>query len=130
MQVFTGIINIVLSVIWGMLWGVFGIFAATVVARLCTHLWHAPYVVYKHGFAKPVYHYWKTYFQYLLVLIIAAVGCKLSFTFISGSLLMQALLKILFCSVITNTVFAVAFCKTKEFAKLKEYIRAILNKRK
>ena len=124
-QVFTGIVNIILSVLWGKLWGLFGILAATLVARATTHLWCTPYVVYKYGFQKKVRHYWKTYAKYLLILLLAAAGCKLSFVLVTGSQPVQTLLKILLCSVVTNAVFTVALCRTKEFQKLKERIRQI-----
>ena len=129
MQIFTGIINLILSILWGKLWGLLGILAATLVARVCTHLWYTPYAVYRYGFGKLVRHYWKTYMGYLVLLFIAVVGCKLSFYLISGSLLVQTLLKIALCSIVTNCVFALALCRTKEFCRLKQYLMVIIKRR-
>ena len=48
----TGIINLVLDVILGRIYGVFGIYSATLIARLCTNLWYEPYAVYRYGLKK------------------------------------------------------------------------------
>lgn len=128
-QVFTGIINLVLSVFWGDLWGLFGILSATVVARICTHLWYTPYVVYRYGFKKKVKDYWGRYVKYLLILLFAAACCKLSFYLISGAQIMQTLLKIIICSIVTNTVFTLALFRTPEFSKLKQYLMVVRGRR-
>ncbi len=128
MQIFTGILNIVFSVVLGTYWGVFGILAATVLARACTSLWYDPIAVYIHGFGKSPWSYLAKYMKYLLVLLAAAALCQLSFTLVGGSLLVKTLLKIVLCSVVTNGVFAAAFCRSPEFAMLKEILGRIWNK--
>ena len=52
LQIATGILNIIFSVILGRVWGVFGILFATFIARACTNLWYDPYAIFKHGFHK------------------------------------------------------------------------------
>ena len=126
-QVFTGAINIVLSVVLGHYWGLFGILAATVVARVCTHLWYTPYVVYKYGFERNILAYWKGYIKYLLILFAAGLLCIVSFRIVAGMLLVQTIMKIVLCSVVTNTVFIVALCRTSEFTKLRKYAAGLLH---
>lgn len=128
-QIFTGAINLGLSILWGQQWGLIGILAATLVARLCTHLWYTPYVVYRYGFMQRVWNYWKTYMGYLLILFVAAVACKLSFTLVVGSQLVQTLSKIILCSVMTNIVFVLMLFRTKEFLKLKQYVAVIIGRK-
>lgn len=127
-QLFTGIINLILSVVLGMYWGLFGILAATVISRICTHLWHTPYVVFKYGFSKSTSIYWKKYALYLSLLLVAAGLCQISFNFIFGSFVTQTILKIFLCSIIPNLVFGVALCRTKEFGKLKLYLSIFFKK--
>lgn len=127
-QIFTGILNIVFSVLLGSCWGLFGILFATFIARAMTNLWYDPYAVYTHGFGMSPVLYVKKLTKYIIVLLIAAGLCHLSFTLVGGSLLVKTLLKIVLCSVVTNTVFAMAFFRTSEFAMLKHFISRILSK--
>jgi len=127
-QVFTGLINIILSVVLGKIWGLFGILFATVIARACTHLWYTPCVVYKYGFGKPVAGYWRSYIRYLLILFCAAGLCCLCFSWVTETSAMHTMLKILLCSLITNGTFAVALCRCPEFAKLIHFVKTLKNR--
>ena len=128
MQIFTGILNIVFSVVLGTYWGVFGILAATVLARACTSLWYDPIAVYIHGFGRSPWSYLAKYMKYLLVLLAAAVLCQLSFALAGGPLLVKTLLKIVLCSVVTNATFIALFFRTPEFQMLKHFARQICGK--
>ena len=127
-QIFTGILNIIFSVLLGTCWGLFGILLATVAARLMTSLWYDPYAVFKYGFGKPITDYIKKIVKYVFVLLVTAVLCKMSFMVIGGSLFVQTLLKIILCSVVTNVVFLIAFYRTPEFEMLKYFVVRIINK--
>lgn len=127
-QVITGILNIILSVILGHVLGLFGIFAATVIARIATHLWYTPYVVYKYGFGIRVSEYWRDYFRYLGLVLVSAALCYFLFHFLSGALLAQTILKILLCSIVTNGVFFLGLHKTNEFTKIKQYLITIVQR--
>lgn len=127
-QFFTGVLNIVFSVLLGTYWGLFGILFATFVARAFTSLWYDPYAVFKYGFEKSPFEYVKKIVKYLIVLAISAILCQLSFIIVKGSLVVQTLFKILLCSIVTNLVFIVAFYKASEFKMLKTYIRRIIEK--
>lgn len=127
-QVFTGILNIVFSVILGTCWGLFGILLATFAARALTNLWYDPFAVFAYGFSKPPMLYLKKIVRYLMVLLVAAALCQVLFTWIDGPLVMKTLLKMLLCSVLTNVVFFVAFYRTPEFAKLIGFMRKITDR--
>ena len=127
-QFFTGILNIFFSVLLGTYWGLFGILFATFVSRALTSLWYDPYAVFKYGFEKPPAAYVKKLVKYIVVLLIAALLCRISFSAIGGSLVSRTLLKILLCSVVTNLVFMAAFCRTAEFEMLKTFLGQIWSK--
>ena len=127
-QLFTALLNIFFSILLGKCWGLFGILFATVIARACTHLWYTPYVVYKYGFKRNPMEYFKGYLKYLIILLIAAGVCELVLRIISGPLIVQTILKIILCSVVTNVVFFVALAKTPEFIKLKQYLVLLLQR--
>ncbi len=128
LQIFTGIFNILFSVILGTYWGLFGVLAATVVARMLTNLWYDPVAVYIHGFDKSPVIYWKRYLKYVAILLIAALLCNISLSFITGNHIVKTISGIIICSITTNAVFVIAFHKTQEFAMLKHYINQILKR--
>lgn len=127
LQIITGVLNIIFSIILGRIWGVFGILLATFIARICTNLWYDPYAVFKYGFHKSPIYYLKKYIYFLVVLLIAALGCHFSLKFVFGSLFVRIFSKMIICSVVTNVVFLCAFYKSEEFNMLKNIITNIFN---
>lgn len=127
-QLITGLLNIVLSIILGKIWGVFGIFAATVISRMCTHLWYTPYAVFRYGFKKSVGLYWRRYAFYLLLLGVAGLLCSIVFGFIPKVGIGWVLLKILICSLIVNAVFILGLHKSSEFVKFKTCIASVFKR--
>ena len=127
LQFATGVLNIIFSIFFGKIWGLFGILGATLCARLATSLWYDPYAVFKYGFNKSPLLYVRKYLQYLVVMIIAAIGCKLSFRVLIGSLAIKVIEEIILCSVVTNVCFWVALHRQPEFIKLKEILSRILS---
>lgn len=127
-QFFTGVLNIVFSVLLGTYWGLFGILFATFIARALTSLWYDPYAVFTYGFQKSPLEYVKKIMKYVVVLLLATVLCQLSFIPIRGPHAVQTLLKIVLCSTVTNAVFVVSFHRTPEFGMLKEITGRVVKK--
>lgn len=115
---FTGILNLALDVVFGRRWGVFGIFLATLIARLCTNAWYEPYAVYRYGLKRNPLLYLLRYLRFLSVLGIAGglcwLGCGLCLFSPAGN----ACAKALICTFVPNGVFWLAFRKTEEFTYL------------
>lgn len=127
-QFFTGILNIVFSVLLGVHWGLFGILLATFLARSLTSLWYDPYAVFKHGFHKPVRLYVEKIARYVIILAASVVLCRTLFLFISGGVIVRTLLKMILCSAITNFTFWIALRRTDEFNMLRGYIKRVYYK--
>ena len=127
-QLFTALLNIVFSLVLGNIWGLFGILLATVIARACTHLWYTPYVVYTYGFKRNPASYFLNYIKQLAILLCAACPCHFAMQLVSGPHIIQTILRMVLCSVISNAVFFVAFAKTKELARLKYYLTILCKK--
>ena len=116
------------SVVLGTYWGLFGILFATFVARAMTNLWYDPYAVFVYGFGKSPVIYVKKLVKYLTVLLITAGLCQLSFTLLEGPHIVKTLMKIILCSLVTNGVFAAAFCRSDEFALLRVILGRVWSK--
>lgn len=125
LQIVTGILNIILSVILGKKMGLFGVLFATFIARAFTNLWYDPYAVFKHGFCKSPIAYLKRYAYFTLVLLLAASGCWVSLKVISASGVIRVLLEIIICSLIINIVFFFAFHRAAEFKMLENVLASI-----
>lgn len=123
----TGIINLVLDVILGRLWGVFGIYAATLIARMCTNLWYEPYAVYKYGLNKNPLIYWVRYAGNLLVLILAGGSCWLLCSLCQFSIVGNVFAKLLICVIVPNAIFILAFHRSEELSYLKNTVFNILH---
>ena len=124
---FTGIINLILDVLLGKMWGVAGIYLATLIARLCTNLWYEPYVVYRHAFHKPFHFYIKDYCKNTVILMLAGIPCWWICSLLHFDAPLNVLFKMIVCTVIPNIVFYLSFYKTEEGQYLLGKIRQILS---
>lgn len=124
----TGIINLVLDVVLGRMWGVFGIYLATLIARCCTNLWYEPYAVYRYGLKKSPWLYWIRYVVFTVVILVAGgiswFLCSLCHFSVVGNII----IKFLICSIVPNTVFVAAFGRTEEFAYLINTVKRIFKR--
>lgn len=75
----TAFINLILSIILGKIWGLTGILAATLIARLCTNFWFEPFVIYKHYFKRNICEYFVN--QIVRIIFIAILVGLYSFIF-------------------------------------------------
>ena len=125
---FTGIINLVLDVIIGRILGVFGIYLATLIARLCTNLWYEPYAVYRYGLKKSPLDYFKRYISFSVILFLTGLVCWFLCSLCKFDLILNIIAKFLICSLVPNGMFYLFFRKTNEFSYLKNSIKRMLCK--
>ena len=123
---FTGIINLVLDVILGRKFGIFGIYLATLIARMCTNLWYEPYAVYKHGIKKNPVLYWIGYFQKALILLLVGGVCWYLCSICNFSIIGNVIVKFAICVIVPNSLFVVFFCKSSEYAYLRGTFSRVL----
>lgn len=124
----TGIINLVLDVILGRVFGTFGIYLATLIARLMTNLWYEPYAVYRYGLKKDPRLYLKRYFQYTVILICTGILCYVICSLCHFATVVNVFAKMAICSVVPNAIFFICFKKTAEFAYLYASVKRISTK--
>lgn len=125
---FTGIINLVLDIVLGKKFGVFGIYLATLIARLCTNLWYEPYAVYRYGFNKNPVIYLKRYLGFIVVLLTAGSLTGFICSFCNFSAAVNMICKAAICTIIPNSLFVVIFWRTEEFGYLKNRANQIIRK--
>ena len=122
------LLNIVFSILFGRLFGLGGVIAATALAKLLTNFWYEPIVLYRDVFHHSLSNYW----LYILRLIVtsaigialsifacAAIPCSLGFMF----------LKICISFIITCCIFLLTAFKTPEFAFFKNLLKSIFRRK-
>lgn len=127
-QFFTALLNLVFSILLGKMWGVFGILLATVIARVCTHLWYTPLVVFRYGFKRNPMNYFIDYSKQLIILSSAGLLCWPVMNWFNECNVFTVVVKIILCSITINLVFWVAFCRTWEFKKLMQYMSVLIRR--
>lgn len=122
----TGVINIILSIILGKQWGLFGILLATFISRAVTNVWYDPYAVFKYGFANNPLEYFWTYVKYAIIAIITFCITNWCARIITNGNMVNFIWKLVSCIIIPNVVFVVLFHKREEFVYLKEKVKNII----
>ena len=126
----TGLVNIILSIIFGNIFGLFGIYFATFLSRLFTNLWYDPFTVFKYGLNEKIGLYFKKYLFYLLILLFEYLLINVGVLIIGydKTSFQSFFLKLFFCIFIPNLVNCCAFYKTKEYQYLSYKIKEIIVK--
>lgn len=109
------ILNIVLSVILAKKVGLYGVFAATIIARFFSAGIIDPVVVYKYEFKKSPLIYYIKYFKYLILVFITFFITSYVVQFISVTNLLLVFVKAIVTAIITLTLLILFTFRTKEF---------------
>ncbi len=128
--IITAAINLLVSILLGKIWGLFGILLATAVSRLFTNTWYDPYAIHKYGFNRSVKGYYAKYVMYALLIIFTGCLCFGICSVFTFPLIINIVLKFLVCCIVPNLVFFICFRKTKEFVRLMGMATSILSKMK
>lgn len=123
----SGLLNIIFSIIFGIKFGLIGIYLSTSCSRLITSELFGGYYVYKKGLELPVVRY---FFRYLLSIVFLAINTLITNVLVSnvhmGGIL-GFIVKMTICVVVCNALFFVAFYRFKAF---KHLIARVINFRK
>ena len=125
----TAVINLILSIILGKIWGIFGILIASAIARILTNLWYEPYILFKNYFKKSSKKY---FYNRFVNIILVVLNCfimlfifKILDTFNINNIILFVI-KVLITGIIPNIVFLLFYNRKKEFKYFKEMIFNIL----
>ena len=126
--IFTAGINIAVSILFGKIWGVFGILLATSVARLTTNEWYIPYCVFKHGLDRNPVLYFTEYLKYAFFVAVEGGICFAVCHFIRFVPLVNVILKMIVCTAVPFVVTILVFRRTDEYKYLYGKVRDLLQK--
>lgn len=112
--ILTAVINLGLDFLLGYKWGMFGIYLASAISRLLTNTWYEPYAVFKYGLKINSIYYVKKYMEYIGILCITGGICYILCRMCHFTVLINVIIKILICSIVTNGMFYSCYHKTEE----------------
>lgn len=127
MVLLTGIINLVLSIGLGKVWGLFGILFATFIARVITNIWYDPYVVFTKGFHISSIVYMKKYLGYLLLVASTLAITYGSCQVVQFNFWLNFFIKIILCALVPNIIFFIFLRNRREYQLFIEKIAVVWN---
>lgn len=123
----TGFLNILFSIVMGKHWGLFGIYLATIVARLLTNAWYEPYALFKYSLHRSSVKYFVVFIKYLIIMVITfIIEYYLCHIFKAGAIL-ELIWHIFVVVIITNIIIVIIFRKTEEFKFLKNKVNTSIS---
>lgn len=114
----TAIINIILSVILGKIFGLFGIIIATAIARILTNRWFEPLILYREFFNEKISKYWLNNFYNIFCTILNYIVSYCICKNISTNNLYEFIYKSIICCIINILLYLLEFSYKKEFKEL------------
>ena len=125
----TAVINIVLSIFMGKLWGLSGVFYATTISKLVTCEIADGYYTYKKGLFLNPMRYFFDYAKYCLLFALNTAVCFFAVGAIGLHGLLGFLVKGAVCFAMTNTINVLVLCRTTAFGDLKQKLTNLFLKR-
>lgn len=130
-MLYTSIINIVLSLIFGKLWGLLGILLATAVSRIVTNFWYEPMKLYKNYFNRGLRSYFVNQFANIVfTCLMLAVAMGASYLMKDLDIVIRFVLKIVLCIAIPIVAFAARYGRNETFKAIITTCRNIIINRK
>lgn len=127
-NVIAAVLNIILSVLFGWLWGAAGVIAATAVSRLVTSFWFEARVIYKR-FGKSIREYFLLQLKNLLVFVGTSGGAFALCRMININPWVNLIIKAVICGAFVLAAIWLFYHKTVEYTQLMVRVRGLLKKR-
>ncbi len=122
-------LNVGLSIVMGLKWGLFGILIATSIARLVSNFWYEPLMLYKKIFKMPASKHFVRQGMYFATTLgsgaITYFVCEKLFTEVT---ILSIAVKFVLCVAIPSVIIFILYFKTEEFKALKNRGFGLLKK--
>lgn len=128
----TAVLNIILSIILGLKFGLCGILFATSIAKLLTNFWFEPLKLYHKCFEMSCVPHFLKRLKITLLTIGCCAALTYAFSFFPPIDKFVFILKAIIVAIVPNVVFFIAYYRTEEFkfivSKLKPIVQEKLHK--
>ena len=125
--ILVAILNIVLSIFLGKLWGVFGVLFATFLSRAAISLWYDPLILHRYGFEASCKPFFARYFRRVLLLaaVLIAMLTIRHVVLSSATTVLRFAVVTMVTAIVPNAIFWLAYRRCEEYA----YFRSIVKDR-
>ena len=122
--ILVAILNIVLSIVLGRLWGVFGVLFATFLSRAAISLWYDPLILHRYGFEVSCKPFFARYFRRVLLLtaVLIAMLTIRHVVLSSATTVLRFAVMTMVTAIVPNAIFWLAYRRCEEYA----YFRSIV----
>lgn len=123
--IIVALVNIVLSIVLGKVWGVFGVLFATFLSRASINLWYDPIILHKYGFEVSCKPFFIRYLKRILLLAIVLVFMLLVRNAVmpTGVTFLRFALMMVITALVPNVVFWAAYHRSDEYAYFKSIVK-------
>lgn len=126
-------LNIIVSLIFVKIWGLFGVFFGTFISSLIVVFYSLPYFVYKKVFKKSIFQYYKLYVKYI-ILTTFTTGISyfilkniVNMLFLSNNIIIL-LVAAFITLIIPNVIYFILFRKSEELQYFLDFVKNGLKK--
>ena len=125
--ILVAILNIVLSIVLGRLWGVFGVLFARFLSRAAISLWYDPLILHRYGFEVSCKPFFARYFRrvHLLTAVLIAMLTIRHVVLSSATTVLRFAVMTMVTAIVPNAIFWLAYRRCEEYA----YFRSIVKDR-
>ena len=116
--ILVAILNIVLSIVLGRLWGVFGVLFATFLSRAAISLWYDPLILHRYGFEVSCKPFFARYFRRVLLLtaVLIAMLTIRHVVLSSATTVLRFAVMTMVTAIVPNAIFWLAYRRCEEYA--------------
>jgi O-antigen/teichoic acid export membrane protein len=127
-MLFGAVLNIVLCIILGKIWGLTGILFGSLISRLSTYFWYEPKVLYKDYFEKKAKGYFLSLFNNMILVIVTIIALSLLFYHVEVDGWLMLVVKGGCIGLISTVVFFGAYARTEGFRMILKKAESIVMK--
>ena len=122
------LLNLVISILLVLKFGIFGVFAGTFCSTVLTSVWVEPYILFKYRFEKLSVHFFLRYAWNVLVMAVAWLLTDLCCQMFHSGPLVSLMVRLGICGVVPNLFLWLVYRRTEEWQKIFELIKRIVGK--
>ena len=128
--VIEAIVNLIVSVILTLKFGIIGIILGTIISMLFVCVWVEARILFKYGFSKNVIEFFKIYAKYLVIGVVGLILTYGANLLIKENTITTLILRFVISIIVSNSVIIIATFKTEEFKYLYNIIFSKIKNRK
>ena len=122
------LLNLVISIVLALYFGVAGVFMGTLCSTVLTSVWVEPYIIYKHYFEKPARYFFLRYTGYLIAMAVIWAITRFLCHLWSGNVFLVLIYRGCVCVSVPNILLWIIYHKTEEWKKVQTIFLGIINK--